>query len=150
MSVHERAQSPPNEPRRFHILVVEDDDLSRELVRQILADAGYDVHLAKNGVDALAIVDRTPIHVAVVDLNMPRMGGQEFCEKLRQRRGGGEVRVIILSAVDVLSVQLQALKAGASDFMAKPVDETVLLHKVQSFVTHIELQEQLKRRVGKR
>jgi DNA-binding response OmpR family regulator len=128
---------------------VDDDDNSRELVRQILADAGYHVELAVDGVDALEHLNAVDIDIAIIDLDMPRMGGIALCERIREQRHLSDVRILILSAVDLLSEQLRALRAGAHDFLPKPVDERELMRKLRTFDALISMNRQVAR-LGKR
>ena len=117
-----------------HLLVIDDDPLFREIVRELLAQAGYAVTLAENGARA-AEVDAAP-DLAVVDMLMPERDGIETIRDLRQRWPG--VKLIAVSAgsrgLDP-SLLLRAAKAmGADAALHKPIDHPTLLKLVGSLL----------------
>ena len=89
---------------------------------------GYDVTTAADGEQALAVLQRTPIHVVVTDLVMPRLGGMELLERVRAEYP--DVPVILITAHDDDNVRQQALREGAVAFMVKPFDGGELLEYV--------------------
>lgn len=106
------------------ILIGEDDPLQRQMLCFLLEKKlGYTVLQAKDGREVLAQIDASnigDISAVLLDLNMPEMGGFEALQQLRKYRP--DLPVIILTAQDETSIAVKAIKAGASDFIAKPPD----------------------------
>ncbi|WP_243312125.1 HD-GYP domain-containing protein [Fundidesulfovibrio agrisoli] len=114
------------------ILVIDDDSAIRNSVRDFLEDCDREVLLAANGQEALDLLQaRDDIGVALVDLNMPVMDGYTFLSKVRESRPG--LPTVVLSGVGVLSDAMAAIRAGAWDFISKPIlNFDVLLHSISS------------------
>ncbi len=112
----------------IQILVVDDDPLVREMLREILTDSGYRAETAEDGqaaLDRLAAGD--PVDLILSDMNMPRLDGLSLIRTLRGR--GEDVPVIILTGNEEISVALEALDGGANDYLLKDenIGETALL-----------------------
>ena len=116
------------------VLVVEDNDNSRDLLGQILEDAGYRILSAEGGVRALEIVAATVPDVAIIDIMMPGMDGRDLCRLLRRNPATEGVPVIFLSAIDSLAEKLKSFDVGGNDFVCKPFDEAELLKKVRDLL----------------
>ena len=109
-----------------HILLVEDDKEIREGVEIYLKSQGYEVFQAADGIEGLKILDQEEIHLAIVDVMMPRMDGITMTVKLREKY---DFPVIILSAkVD----KIMGLNIGADDYISKPFTPMELLARVNS------------------
>ncbi|MBF0527971.1 MAG: response regulator [Deltaproteobacteria bacterium] len=113
------------------ILVVEDDEDNRLLVVQELERVGFKVEEAKNGVETLAKFLNWKPHLIIMDQQMPVMNGDEAIKKIRQYPRGGQVKIIMLSADATDENRNKAIRAGADDFMTKPVSLTLLLEKIR-------------------
>ncbi len=111
------------------ILVVEDDPDTRTLLARLLENAGFDVLLAEDGVDALLKLGRNPIELILSDINMPNLDGLKLLEIVNQN--GSNAPVVFLSADSDPEVELQGLQLGAADFIRKPIQKEVLLHRVR-------------------
>ncbi|MFQ5847921.1 MAG: response regulator [Candidatus Methylomirabilales bacterium] len=111
------------------ILVVEDDEDMRENLRRILAGAGYEVHLAKNGTEAIAILESQPCHLILTDLVMPGMGGLELLSEIRRREGN--LPVVLLTAFGDRATFRKATELGAVEYVTKPFRADSLLGLVQ-------------------
>src|SRR5216683_7493642 len=94
------------------VLVVDDDPDIRELLVSVLTDDGYEATSAKNGRDALAVLDRWPADVVVLDLMMPVMDGWTFAERMREK---WTIPIIVISAATDLF--RQAGRVGAAEFV---------------------------------
>lgn len=101
-------------------LVVEDDPISRELLRHALADFGYDVHTADDGEEALAMLRTGQFRLVVSDWEMPKMSGLELCRQIRRRSWSSYIYVILVTANSDLASIVQGLESGADDFLSKP------------------------------
>ena len=118
------------------ILIVDDDAVVRNIVRDILADEGYQIMEASTGNEALrkAVVDRPDL--ILLDLLMPGMDGFEVCRMLRKELDDLAVPVIILSAMAEKEDILKGLEVGANDYITKPVEPIELKARIK---THLRL-----------
>jgi two-component system response regulator MprA len=106
----------PTASRPWHVLVVDDDGDIRDALREWLSGEGFEVEVASDGLEALGIVDVTPLDAIVCDLDMPRLHGIELVRRLR--RAGRNVVIVLLSAhFDLLA---SAHDLGEVYAMAKP------------------------------
>jgi DNA-binding response OmpR family regulator len=113
------AQPAHDEPRVHRILVVEDDDATREAVMKHLTTAGYAVHEAENGWEALLMLDRDKIDLIVLDLVMPGMDGQTFLRILKGSPKHQHIPVLVLTAHDVADMKKLVEPMGAAHVMSK-------------------------------
>ncbi|MCP4189036.1 MAG: sigma-54-dependent Fis family transcriptional regulator [Planctomycetaceae bacterium] len=113
------------------VLIADDEAVSRKLFSRYLENAGFKVMTARNGEEALAKM--TPeIRVAVLDLNMPGMGGLECLKQIRQEFPLTEV--LIISGVGQIDDAVAAMKAGACEFVTKPCENDDLVARVRQAV----------------
>ncbi|HKY33130.1 MAG TPA: sigma-54 dependent transcriptional regulator [Candidatus Polarisedimenticolia bacterium] len=111
-------------PARGKVLVVEDEAYVRDSLGELLASRGYDVRLEAGLEPALRFLDRAPVDLLITDLRMPGGGGLELVREVRSR--GGDVPVVILTGFGTVASAVECMKAGASDYILKPVDPDVL------------------------
>jgi CheY-like chemotaxis protein len=111
-----------------HVLVVEDDELLRETIGEVIADVGHEVRLAANGHEALALIDGWPVELIVLDLMMPFMDAYEFRERQRHDGRTPEPKVLVLSASP--DVELAAERLEATAWLAKPFNLAAMLAMV--------------------
>jgi two-component system response regulator AtoC len=108
------------------VLVVDDEENLRLVLRTFLRRHGYEVETAENGEDALPLLDGFGPDVVITDVRMPRMSGMDLLSALRAK--GSEATVIVMSAYGSHDLALEAMKAGAYDYVSKPFKpEEVLL-----------------------
>src|SRR5579859_2584484 len=107
------------------ILVVDDDESLRRVIELMLQEAGYEVITASNGTEALAVIDEAMPTLVITDLKMPGISGIDLLTKLRD--GYPDITVIIITAFGTVSTAVEAMKAGAYDYIPKPVDYDQLL-----------------------
>ena len=112
-----------------HVLIVEDDKEIREGVEIYLRSQGYEVYQAADGVEGLEIINREVIHLAIVDIMMPRMDGITMTMQLRKDY---DFPVIMLSAKSEEMDKLMGLNIGADDYVTKPFTPMELLARVNS------------------
>lgn len=112
------------------ILVVEDDKDIREGIDIYLRNQGYIVFQAGDGVEGLAVIEKEEIHLAIVDIMMPRMDGITMMMKVREK--GFEFPVIMLSAKSEEVDKIMGLNMGADDYVTKPFTTMELLARVNS------------------
>ncbi len=111
------------------ILVVDDDDQLRRALRINLAARKYEVHTAADATSALRIAGRTLPDLAIVDLGLPDLDGVDV---VRGLRGWTRVPIIVLSARDAQAAKVQALDAGADDYVTKPFGMDELLARIRA------------------
>ena len=105
---------------RMHVLVVEDDDVTATILEHSLTQFGYQVTIARNGREAFDLIRKGEIRMVVSDWLMPEMSGVELCRKIRQRRSGNYVYVILLTSNTRTQDVVEGLNAGADDYITKP------------------------------
>ncbi len=108
------------------VLVVDDEENLRLVLRTLLRRHGYEVETAPTGEEALALVDSFGPDVVLTDVRMPKMGGLDLLATLKAK--GNEATVIVMSAYGNMDLAVEAMKAGAYDYVQKPFkpDEVVL------------------------
>ncbi len=111
------------------LLIIDDEENMRHMLTNLLAKSGYRVDTASDGMDALALVDRTLYDFILCDLKMPNMGGMEFFKTVRDKLWA--TTVIMMSAYGSVDIAIEAMKEGAYDFITKPFkpDEVLLTLK---------------------
>ena len=112
-----------------HVLVVEDDKEIREGVEIYLKSQGYEVFQAADGVEGLEVIEKEDMHLAIVDIMMPRMDGISMVVKLREKY---DFPVIFLSAKSEEVDKIMGLNMGADDYVTKPFTPMELLARVNS------------------
>ena len=100
------------------LLVVEDEDSLRTLIKSELEDEGYVVTGAENGERALEELSKEDFGIVILDIRMPGMDGMEVLKIIRQKNLAD--KVIMLTAVDELKIARESLQLGANDFLTKP------------------------------
>nr|WP_242589000.1 sigma-54 dependent transcriptional regulator [Corallococcus macrosporus] len=108
-----------------HVLVVDDDPALLKVLGALLTQAGLTPHPASNAKDALALLARRPIDVVLSDVRMPGMSGMELLAEVG--RGWPDVPVLLMTAHGTVPLAVEAMKAGAADFVLKPFDREELL-----------------------
>jgi two-component system response regulator HydG len=132
----------------FRLLVVDDDASIRSGLRQLLEGHGYQVDTAEDGKAALERITEVPPDVVITDLDMPRMSGMELLKELHER--DSELQVIVATSAVELSSAITAMRAGAADYITKPIDLDALLVAVERAIEHRDVRienENLRRQV---
>jgi len=118
-----------------HILLVDDDLLLRRSLAFNLEQAGYRVSTAANAEDALALAERDPPHLVLLDIGLPGMDGLEALRRFRARM---DVPVIFLTARRRELEQALGLELGADDYVTKPFDRDVLLARIKAVLRRVQ------------
>ncbi len=119
----------------YHILVVEDDEQIRDGIEIYLKSQGYKVFKAGDGIEGLEIIRREEIHLAIVDVMMPRMDGIHMVIQLRKEY---DFPVLMLSAKSEEVDKIMGLNMGADDYVTKPFQPLELLARVNSHLRRYE------------
>jgi len=116
----------------MRILIVDDDDISLEMLGNTLAAAGHEVVTAANGRDALEALAAHPCRMVISDWDMPEMNGIDLCERLRGGESSGYIYVILLTSHNGKQKIVEGMTAGADDFISKPFDPQELLVRIRA------------------
>jgi CheY-like chemotaxis protein/anti-sigma regulatory factor (Ser/Thr protein kinase) len=111
------------------ILVVDDSQTTRHLIRGILMNAGYQVAVAKDGVAALALLSRSKVDLVLCDIWMPRMNGLDLLAKLRTREKAP--RAVVMTSDDTPETLLKAVREQAFQYVQKPVEAAALVRTIR-------------------
>ncbi|AXQ93744.1 response regulator [Cereibacter azotoformans] len=109
------------------ILAIDDSRTIRELLREALVRAGFQVHLAIDGVDGLEKLDAVRPNAVITDINMPRMDGFGFIRAVRAQPEQSALPIIVLTTESAAELKSRAREAGATAWIVKPFDEAKLV-----------------------
>ena len=130
----------------FNILVVEDNADMRELFCTVLSDNGYNSIPAKDGMDALEIMDKEYIDLIVADIMMPVMDGYELIKSIRD--ANYDLPILIVTAKDQFEDMQKGFRAGSDDYMIKPINVKELLLRVEALLRRAKISSDKKITVG--
>src|SRR4051794_14647588 len=136
---------------KIRILVVDDEASARSGLAKLLEQEGYVVDSAADGVEALASVNDHPPALIISDLKMPNMDGMELLKQLAERKI--EIPTVVATAFDEVTTAVAAMRAGAEDYLTKPIDFDALLLIVERTLAREELKieaENLRRQLRAR
>jgi diguanylate cyclase (GGDEF)-like protein len=117
------------------LLLVDDEAMNRDVLQRRLTRAGYRILTAENGTEALEVADANRVDLVLLDVMMPGMDGIETLRRLRQSRSVAELPVIMVTAKDDSNDVVEALDAGANDYVTKPVDFAVAQARIRTQLT---------------
>lgn len=112
------------------ILLVEDNELNRDMLSRRLLRANYTVLTAADGVEALRVIREQRPDVVLLDMNLPVKDGWTTCQEVREDPSIANTRIIALTAHAMSEDKARALAAGCNDYATKPVDFPELLEKI--------------------
>jgi CheY-like chemotaxis protein len=114
------------------ILVVDDSEINRDMLRRRLEKKGYRVVAAENGSQALELAAREPVDLVLLDVMMPGLSGLDVLRILRNSPGGKDLPVIMATAKSESADIVEALDAGANDYVTKPLDLPVVIARIEA------------------
>jgi CheY-like chemotaxis protein len=129
--MHPWSTTAPDSPGA-RILIAEDHYDSREALRILLEAVGYRVTVAVDGRAAVDLALADPPDLVLMDVMMPELDGFEATRRLRRNDATRSVPIIVVTAME--GAQRIAAEAGADDFVAKPINTRLLLHKIQELL----------------
>lgn len=116
----------------FNIMVVEDNANTRKLMEAVLSENGYIPILAKDGLEALEILDKQHVDLIVLDIMMPNMDGYELTKVLRE--SGCTLPILMVTAKETPSDKKKGFIIGTDDYMVKPVDEEEMILRIAALL----------------
>mgnify|MGYP001255415161 CR=1 FL=1 len=129
-----RAEPKDKSPGETHVLVVDDEEPLRNLLRISLQKAGYRVSTAGNGSEAMEIYDKSPVDLVLLDILMPDMDGYALCAELRRR---SDVPIIMLSALNRPDDVVYGFSLGADDYISKPFQFREVEVRIQAILRRV-------------
>jgi len=114
------------------VLIVDDDLTARETLVAMLEGEHYDLQLAKDGTQALQMLEQIQPDLILLDVMMPGMDGYEVCRRIRSTPELAEVPIILLTALDDRASLVRGIESGADDFLSKPADRRELTARVRT------------------
>lgn len=135
--------TPARKPKKGLVLVVDDEEQNRSLLRDPLEARGYTVTEAESGTQALEEIAENPPDTILLDLMMPQMDGFEVCRRLKAQPKTAHIPVLMVTALSERKERLTGIAAGANDFLNKPVDIHDVVLRVGNAVYTKRLYDQL-------
>lgn len=113
------------------ILLVEDNQVNRELVREMLEGGEFEVFEAENGLEALHMLPKTAPDLVLLDIQMPVLDGMSAIRQLRQKPQYADLPVVALTAYAMVGDKERVLAAGFTGYLSKPIERKSLLAEIQ-------------------
>ncbi|MFT5163990.1 MAG: signal transduction histidine kinase/DNA-binding response OmpR family regulator [Alteromonadaceae bacterium] len=137
--------------RSYRILLVDDEPVNLQVLRNYLASQNYDLQEASNGEQALQMIaEQECFDLILLDVMMPGMSGYECCEILRKRYTVNDLAVILLTAKNQQAGLAQGFSAGANDYLSKPISKFELLSRVENHLKFLDINRNLEYKVAER
>lgn len=125
-----------NEQKAVEILIADDNPANLKVLEEILSREGYNVRIAKDGGQVLKSLEAAPVDLLILDVHMPVVDGFEVCKRLKEKETTKHIPVIFLSALTDTFNKIQAFRAGAVDYLTKPVEYEELKLRI---ITYLEI-----------
>lgn len=119
------------------IMIIDDDQYIRELVRTLLRNEGYATQEAVDGRDALRKLGETKVDLCVLDIMMPNMDGFEFCK--HARRYYMDMPILMLTAKNEIGQKVRGFELGADDYLVKPFENAELVARVGALLKRYKI-----------
>jgi len=116
---------------RPRILVVDDEEVIRELLSEILMDEGYEVDTAKEGNEAMEKIKRLPFELVITDIRMPGLNGMEILRETKKKNPS--IEVIIITGYGTPEIEAEAIAQGASGYINKPIN----INQIRNMVAEV-------------
>jgi len=127
------------------VLIVDDDITQRLLASEALEQAGFAVEEADNGKAALSAFQRLRPDLVLLDVMMPEMDGYQVCEAIREMPGGRYISVLMMTGLEDIDSINRAYEVGATDFVTKPINYTLLGHRLRYMLRSQQSEEKVRR-----
>jgi diguanylate cyclase (GGDEF)-like protein len=131
------------------ILIVDDDETIRILLRQALSKQSYTIYEAENAVSAMGLCDKHHPDVVLLDVNLPDFSGFEVCKFIRESTYGEDIPIVMITGMDDTESIEQAYEYGATDFIIKPINWYLIPHHIRYVIRTSNQLEALRKSEGK-
>ncbi len=128
-------------PGKPKILCVDDTPVNLQILDNLLAPRGYEVHTATDGLAALEIITQEDMDLVLLDVMMPEINGFEVCRWLKEQEQYRDIPVVMITALNSTQDRIQGIEAGAADFISKPFDQGEVLARTHMLLKMKELQD---------
>ncbi|MGA2037833.1 MAG: response regulator transcription factor [Bryobacteraceae bacterium] len=125
--------------KRVRVLVVDDEAAMRRALRSTLSAGGFMIEEARNGEEAVEVVGKGSIDLVLLDSNMPGMGGVEACRRIRALAPGAGI--VMITIRDTEDDKIEALEAGADDYVTKPFLVRELVARLQAVLRRVRVED---------
>ena len=119
-------------PKR--VMIVEDNELNMKLFRDLIEAAGYDTIQTRNGLEALDLAREHRPDLILMDIQLPEVSGLEVTKWLKEDDELHTIPIIAVTAQAMSGDEEKALEAGCNDYLSKPIDEDLLMEKIQKLL----------------
>jgi len=119
---------------RSRLLVVDDNEMNRDLLSRRLQNYGYETDIAENGVQALERLADSEFDLVLLDVMMPDMNGYQVLEAMQADKGLNDIPVVMVSALDEVESAVRCIELGAEDYLHKPINAVLLKTKVAAIL----------------
>lgn len=130
-------------PSRATILVADDNEAIRDLLCDLLSGEGYNIISASDGDQALNAIHNKSVDMALLDVMMPGQTGFAVCQAIKSRPETRFIPVVLITGLSSIDERIQGIKAGADDFLSKPVNQHELMARVHSLLRLKEFTDEL-------
>ena len=128
-----------------HLLVVDDNEMNRDMLSRKLEREGFSVDVAADGRQALEVIRKTPFDLVLLDIMMPELDGYEVLERMKADPQLRHIPVIMISALDELESVVRCIEIGAEDYLPKPFNPTLLRARIGACLEKKQLRDQEQR-----
>jgi two-component system cell cycle response regulator len=146
-----RAKSGVRESmNRQRLLIVDDEPRNVRLLEGMLYGEPYELIPAHSGAEALDLIGKNPPDLVLLDVMMPDINGFEVCKQIKSDPNRRMIPVVMVTALSDVKDRIEAMQAGADDFLSKPIDATELIVRVRSLVRVRQLYAEVERATAQR
>ncbi|PCK06954.1 MAG: GGDEF domain-containing protein [Alteromonadaceae bacterium] len=137
---------------KFHILVVDDEPINRQVLLNLLSMQGYRISQCASGQEALALIAGTShsVDIILLDVMMPGLSGYEVCKTLRKTYSPNQLPIIFLTAKNQIDDLTEGFAAGGNDYVNKPVNKEELYSRVNTHLELLDIHRDLEQKVSQR
>ncbi len=126
-------------PGNYHVLIVDDEKISRRILGKLFLNQGFEVGQAESGHECIEIAESAQPDLIFLDVIMPEMDGFETCRRLKQSPETEDIPVVFVSSLDDKDDILKSYQAGGADFIPKPIDAKITIAKANAILGTREL-----------
>ncbi|HLF27160.1 MAG TPA: adenylate/guanylate cyclase domain-containing protein [Anaerolineae bacterium] len=125
-----------------YVLVVDDNEMNRDLLTRRLERQGHRIAIARDGLEALALMRSEPFDLVLLDVMMPQLNGYETLEQMQADSNLRRIPVIMISAVDQIDSVVRCIELGAEDYLPKPFNQVLLKARIGAVLEKKRLRDQ--------